>query len=175
MTTPSWTTLTAVTTGEVVTAAKINSWIDNLDYIHTPQVGASQLTSDTEMAASTSYADVHGSELQVALTPRSSAVVISFSGSTEPTASAITEWCIFNIERDDGSTPAEISSGAFGITAVHLGTGRAESPLTFTYDLTGLTPGQAYTFTLRYKYSGAVSTDTLTLHGGSRLSVRDIP
>ncbi len=152
----AWTTPRTWTTGELVTAAIMNTHIrDNLNALFSPVTGVSTITTDIT-TTSTSFEYATG--LSVTLTTAGDTVLAILTGTFGGSASSVSVF----LDIHDGST---LLGGTDGLVQWKRGTNAIENNASFSHIVTGLTPG-SNTIKIQWK----VSSGTGTFHATNQVT-----
>ncbi len=148
----AWTTPKTWTTGELVTAAQLNTHIrDNLNALFNPVTGVATITTDIT-TTNTSFEDATG--LSVTLTTAGDTVLAVFTGTIGISGAANTIFIDFH----DGSTRIGGTEGL--IKKLFDGTA-SETNGSFSHVITGLTPG-SNTIKVQWRVDAGTGTITAT-------------
>lgn len=138
----AWTTPKTWSTGEVVGATDMNTYIrDNQLALLNPQsdIWTGNLTDNP---GSTSWVDVDSTNLSLDITPVGDTVLIGYVGFL----TAATNFGAIHVDVD------QVGTGRVSGTGAGLVTGSDNyDNVSFVCRVTGLTPGQSYTFRLQFK------------------------
>jgi hypothetical protein len=148
--------------GELVTAALLNSHLrDNFDFLKTPPTAAYILNETGDYTTtSTSFANVDGTKLSLAITTAGGDVLVGFCGSILQSAATV----FFDVEVDGTRT-----AGDDGLCVITPSSSTARTNATCFKLIQGLAPG-LHTFKLQWR----VNSGTATLFAGAATSNGDI-
>jgi hypothetical protein len=157
-----WTAPRTWTTGELVTAAILNSHVrDNLEFLKSPPTtvfNADQASDYT--TTSTSFVNVNATDLALTITTSGGDVLLGFSGS----ALISTGSMFLDVDMDGARL-----GGDDGLVVVTSGGASNRMNITFLRLVRNVIAG-AHTFKLQWKGTGG----TLTLYAGAGTSLGDI-
>ena len=152
----AWTTPRTWTTGELVTAAIMNKHIrDNLNALFSPATDVATITTDIT-TTNTSFEDATG--LSVTLTTAGDTVLAIFTGTIGGDVSTTQVFLDFH----DGSVRL---GGTEGLIQWNRGTNANEVNGSFSYVITGLTPGSN-----TIKVQWRINSGTGTIHATNQVS-----
>lgn len=147
----AWTTPKTWATSELVTAAMMNTHLrDNLGYLLAGRPAAVAMSRTAYTTTSTSMVDVDATNLKIVLTPSGSrALVMAYAIMSVNNVAGNVGW--LRLYGDNGLGQSDyvgqsVQNQTAGFLLAHL--------------YTGMTPGTAYTFTLRY----AAGTSSVTIN-----------
>lgn len=148
----AWTTPKTWTTGELVTAAQLNTHIrDNLDALFSPNSDLVSITTDITTTSGT-FVDATG--LVIIFTIQGDTALIGFTGVISNSSAAAT---LTTVELDVDGVDVGGSEGLIQVN--QKGQANGESNASFTWRITGLSAA-SHTFKIEWK----TSAGTATLH-----------
>ena len=161
--TATWTAPKTWATGELVTATDMNTYLrDELEFLKDPPTATYVLNEGSDYSTtSTSFVDVDGTNLSLALTTAGGDVMIGFFGLFRSSST-------FQVHLDVAVDGARWG-GDDGIVAMRVSSNVPDREAGFVVLMQGLSAG-AHTFDLQWKVSGG----TMTLYAGAGTANADV-
>ena len=158
----AWTTPKDWSVDEQLTASKLNIHLrDNMNALKSPPSNDSALNLGSDIStSSTSFGDVDGTNLSLAITTNGGDVMVGFHGSFEAGTVSRVYLDVYVDTADDGGDDGYVVQGL---------SANIPETVSFIRLITGLSAG-SHTFKLRWKSTGV----SVTLYAGAGTSNRDV-